>query len=67
MMRTRATLLMGTVYRGEYVVDTRAVAEAILSRRLRRRPSQMVETLQPGSHGAVRAEERQAASGPDVS
>jgi hypothetical protein len=68
MMRPRAALLMGTVYRGEYVIDTGAVAEAILARRQRgRRPSEVVETLQSGSHGTVRAEERQAAPGADVS
>jgi hypothetical protein len=67
MMRARATLLMGTVYRGEYVVDTRAVAEAILRRRTPRRPSQMVEASQAGSGSTVGAEEPQATPGPDVS
>ena len=66
MMRPHATILMGTVYSGEYVVDPRAVAEAMLSRRHRRRPSKLVEAAKAGPPLAVGAEQRQAASGPDL-
>ena len=67
MMRPQATLLMGTVYRGEYVVDPLAVAEAILQRSIgRRRRSKVLEAPESGSERPVRTYERDAASGPDV-
>ena len=66
MMRPQATLLMGTVCRGEYVVDPLAVAEAILERGIRRRRSPMLEASEAGSRRAIRAYERDAAPGPDV-
>jgi hypothetical protein len=67
MMRPRATLLMGTVYRGEYVVDPLAVAEAILKRSRRGwRRSRVLEPAQPGPDGAVRSHEDDAAPSPDL-
>ena len=67
MMRPRASLLMGTVYRGEYVVDPLAVADAILKRRgARTRRSQVLETSQSGPDGAVGTHERNAAPEPDA-
>jgi hypothetical protein len=66
MMRPRATLLMGTVYRGEYVVDPMAVAQAMLDRGMRRRPSKLLEASQAGSERTVRTYERQSAPSPDL-
>jgi hypothetical protein len=66
MMRPRATLLMGTVYRGEYVVDPLAVAEAILSRGVRRQPSKVLEASQAGSDRAARVYQRDVAPDPDL-
>lgn len=65
MMRPQAMLLMGAVYRGEYVVDPVAVAEAILERGTRRR-SRVLEASEAGSERAIRAYERDTAPGPDV-
>ena len=66
MMRPRATLLMGTVDRGEYIVDVRAVAEAIVRRIRRRRRSEMLEAAQPGQDVPVRAHEREVAPGANL-
>lgn len=59
---------MGTVYRGEYVVDPLAVAEAIVERSLnrRRRRSKVLEASETGSDRPVRAHELDAATGTDV-
>ena len=65
MMRQRATLLMGTVHSGDYVVDVRAVAEAILRRRRNRR-SEMLEAAQAGDRRPVGADEQEPASGADI-
>jgi hypothetical protein len=68
MMRPRATLLIGTVYRGEYIVDPLAVADAILTRRgSRRRRSKVLEPAEPGADRPVRADEGDTASRPDLS
>jgi hypothetical protein len=65
-MRARATILMGSVYSGEYVVDPRAVAEAILSRRHRRRPSKLVEAAKAGPNLPAGSEQDQAAPRADL-
>jgi hypothetical protein len=65
MMRPQATLLMGAVYRGEYVVDPVAVAEAILERRTTRR-SRVLEASEAGSERTIRAYKRDTAPDPDV-
>ena len=66
MMRPQATLLMGTIYRGEYVVDPLAVAEAIMNRQIRRRPSKLLEPSQARSDRSIRVYEREAAADSDV-
>ena len=65
-MRPQATLLMGAVYRGEYVVDPLAVAEAILRRATSPGRSRMLEASEAGSERTIRAYERDAAPDPDV-
>ena len=65
MMRPHTTLLMGTVYRGEYEVDPLAVAQAILDRR-RKRSSKLFEASQPRDERPVGPDERDAAPGSDL-
>lgn len=57
---------MGTVYRGEYVVDPVAVAEAILERGIGRRRSKLLEASQAGSERSIRSYQREAAAEPDL-
>ena len=66
MMRPRTTLLMGTVYRGEYVVDPRAVADAMVKRGLASRRSPMLETAEVAPDRSVRSDERDSASRRDL-
>jgi len=66
MIRPQATLLMGTIYRGEYVVDPLAVAQAILDRGLKRRPSRLFEASQAGSERSIRAYKSDVAADPDL-
>jgi hypothetical protein len=66
-MRPQASVLMGTVYRGEYVVDPLAVAEAILERAIRRRRSRMLEAAEALSERSIRAYEGETAADPDLS
>jgi hypothetical protein len=67
MIRPRTTFLMGTVSRGEYVVDPRAVAEAILDRVRNRRGSPAVlEAVEVGADRSVGSAKREPAAGPDL-
>jgi hypothetical protein len=66
-MRPQASVLMGTVYRGEYVVDPLAVAEAILERAIRSRRSRVLEAAEAMSERSIRAHEGEAAPDSDLS
>jgi hypothetical protein len=65
-MRPQASVLMGTVYRGEYVVDPLAVAEAILERAIRSRRSRVLEAAEAMSERSIRAHEGEPAADPDL-
>jgi hypothetical protein len=67
MIRPRTTLLMGTVYRGEYVVDPQAVAEAILARVLHRHGSSPVlKAVEVGADRSVGSAKHEPAARSDL-
>jgi hypothetical protein len=67
MIRPRTTTLMGTVYRGEYVVDPRAVAEAIVARVLHRHGSAAVlKAVEVGTNRSVGSAKHEPAARPDL-
>jgi hypothetical protein len=67
MIRPRTTLLMGAVYRGEYVVDPQAVAEAILERvRNRHGSSAVLKAVEVGAERSVGSAKHEPAARPDL-
>lgn len=67
MIRPRTTFLMGTVYRGEYVVDARAVADAILDRvRHRHGSSPVLEAMEVGANPSVGSAKRDSSAPSDL-